>query len=91
MIGGMEKTDRILAAIETLGQNVYARFEQIDARITALENKMDARFDQVDKRLDALEKLTDVAELRGRGEEISRRQPVTIAYQPPEPGKKRAS
>ena len=71
-------------------------FVKLDLLIE-LCRSMDARLHQVEREVSELRgraadapTASEFGELRGRVEEISRRQSVTLAYTPPDDGRKRA-
>lgn len=76
----MDKSDLILAAIEQLGTSLGGRMDRLEAEVAVLKEDV-AVLKAGQARI--LEHL-DVAELKGRVEELSRRLPVAVGvYQPP--------
>ncbi|MBF0563146.1 MAG: hypothetical protein HQL37_14300 [Alphaproteobacteria bacterium] len=88
----MDKSDRILAALEQLISTVATKAEvaelrgdvrKLESGQTRIETEVAKLRTDMESGQTRIEWKLDVAELKGRVEEISRRQGVTLAYEPP--------
>ena len=83
LVAGQAKLEAGQAKLEAGQTRIEARLDRVESRLEAVEGKLD----NLGHRVTRVEKMLDVAELRGRVEELSRRMPTSLAYVSP-PGRK---
>ena len=80
----------LLQAVHELGQRMERGFAELGQRMEHGLAEVKADVAEVRGRMSDAPTARDFGRLEGRLDEISRRLPVPLAYQPPEGGRKRA-